>query len=95
MTRRLRAFVVDDEPLAVKRLRRQLEATGRVEVAGDTTDPRKAVQAIRVARPDVAFLDVEMPAVTGLAVAADLAVPPWVVFVTAHARYALDAFGVA
>jgi DNA-binding LytR/AlgR family response regulator len=95
MSRALRVFVVDDEPLAVRRLRRMLEATGRVAVTGDTTDPREAARAIRDSRPDVAFLDVEMPAVTGLALAAVLGVPPWIVFVTAHARYSLDAFGVA
>jgi DNA-binding LytR/AlgR family response regulator len=95
MTRRLRAFVVDDEPLAIKRLRRLLEATGRVTIVGETTDPREAPRAISAARPDVALLDVEMPAVPGLALAAELQVPPWVVFVTAHVRYALDAFGVA
>ncbi len=95
MSRVLRAFVVDDEALAVRRLRRMLEATGRVAVAGDATDPRQAARAIRDARPDVAFIDVEMPAVTGLVLASSLDVPPWIVFVTAHARYALDAFRVA
>jgi DNA-binding LytR/AlgR family response regulator len=62
---------------------------------GDATDPRDAARAILAAHADVAFVDVEMPGVSGLAVAGGLPVPPWIVFVTAHTRYALDAFGVS
>src|SRR5262249_49904907 len=92
----LKAFLVDDEPLALKRLRRLLERTGRVEVVGEATDPERAMEMLRgaYAAVDAAFLDVEMPGMSGLELAARLPVPPWVVFVTAYDRYALRAFEV-
>ena len=49
----MRAFLVDDEPLALKRLSRLLAATGRVEMAGQSSDPEQAIPAIRAAKPDV------------------------------------------
>ena len=53
----MRAFLVDDEPLALKRLRRMLAATGRVEITGESSDPEQAIHAIESASPDVLFLD--------------------------------------
>ena len=61
----MRAFLVDDEALALKRLARMLTATGRVQIAGTSSDPSDAVAAILAARPDVLFLDIEMPGMTG------------------------------
>jgi two-component system LytT family response regulator len=89
-----RAFLVDDEPLALRRLRRLLEGTGRVEVVGESTDPREALDTLRAGGLDAAFLDIQMPGMSGLELAAQLPVPPWVVFVTAYDRYALRAFEV-
>ncbi len=62
----MRAFLVDDEALALKRLQRMLAATKRVQVAGTSTDPVEAVPAILEAKPDILFLDIEMPGMTGL-----------------------------
>lgn len=90
----MRAFLVDDEPLAVKRLQRMLGATKRVEIIGTSTDPVEAVPAILQAKPDVLFLDIEMPGMNGFEMLAQLQPQPWVVFTTAYNRYALDAFGV-
>jgi two-component system LytT family response regulator len=90
----MRAFLVDDEPLALKRLQRMLAATKRVEVAGASSDPVDAVPAILEAKPDILFLDIEMPGMTGFEMLAHLQPQPWVVFTTAYDRYALDAFGV-
>ncbi len=90
----LRAFLVDDEPLALKRLRRLLDRTGRVEIVGEATDAETARPALRAGGVDAAFVDIQMPGTTGLELAAGLPVPPWVVFVTAHDRYALRAFEV-
>jgi two-component system LytT family response regulator len=90
----MRAFLVDDEALAVKRLQRMLAATKRVEVIGTSTDPVEAVAAILEAKPDVLFLDIEMPGMTGFEMLAHLQPQPWVVFTTAYDRYALEAFGV-
>jgi two-component system, LytTR family, response regulator len=92
---RLRAYLVDDEPLAIERLRRLLDRTGRVEVTGATTDPEEAVAALTLAPPDVCFLDIQMPRLNGFDVLGRLASPPHVVFTTAYDRYALQAFGVS
>lgn len=90
----MRAFLVDDEALAVKRLQRMLAATKRVQVIGSSTDPIAALPAILETKPDILFLDIEMPGMTGFEMLAHLHPQPWVVFTTAYDRYALEAFGV-
>lgn len=90
----MKAFLVDDEPLALKRLSRMLDATGRVEVAGAASDPVEAVKAILDAKPDVLFLDIEMPGMSGFELLSKLDPQPWIIFTTAYDRYALQAFGV-
>ena len=91
---KLRAYLVDDEPLAIARLTRLLDDTGRVEVIGSATDPEEAVEALTSDPPDVCFLDIQMPRLNGFEVLARLPVQPIVVFTTAHERYALEAFAV-
>jgi two-component system, LytTR family, response regulator len=91
---KLRAYLVDDEPLAVERLRRLLEQTGRVEVTGNTTEPEEAVAALTADPPDVCFLDIQMPRLNGFEVLARLPNQPMVIFTTAFDQYALKAFGV-
>jgi two-component system, LytTR family, response regulator len=92
-----RAFVVDDEPLAVKRLVRMLEATGRVQVVGTATDPERALASLLdpALAVDVVFLDIQMPGLTGLELARRLPVGPMIVFVTAFDEFALRAFEVS
>ena len=90
----MRAFLVDDEALALKRLQRMLAATKRVQIAGLSSDPVEAVPAILQAKPDILFLDIEMPGMSGFEMLAHLQPQPWVVFTTAYDRYALEAFGV-
>jgi two-component system LytT family response regulator len=90
----MRAFLVDDEALALKRLQRMLAATKRVEIAGTSSDPVEAIPAILKARPDILFLDIQMPGMTGFEMLAQLKPQPFVVFTTAYDRYALEAFGV-
>jgi two-component system LytT family response regulator len=91
---KLRAYLVDDEPLALARLSRLLEQTGRVDVIGSATDPEEAVVALTTTLPDLCFLDIQMPRLNGFEVLARLPVQPTVVFTTAHDQYALKAFGV-
>jgi two-component system, LytTR family, response regulator len=91
---KLRAYLVDDEPLALERLRRLLEQTGRVEVQGSTTEPETAVAALTADPPDVCFLDIQMPRLNGFEVLARLPRQPMVIFTTAYDQYALKAFGV-
>lgn len=66
MPRRLRALLVDDEPLALTRLSRLLAATGRVEVVGQVQDAEEALAALSGTAADVVFLDIHMPGMTGL-----------------------------
>jgi two-component system, LytTR family, response regulator len=91
---KLRAYLVDDEALALERMRRMLERTGRVEVIGVTTEPEKAVAALTANPPDVCFLDIQMPRLNGFEVLARLPSQPMVIFTTAYDQYALKAFGV-
>ena len=88
-----RVYLVDDEPLALRRLARMLEATGRVELVGQSTDPEAAVSAIAAARDiDLVFLDISMPDLDGFDVCARLPPGVMVVFTTAHDEHALRAF---
>jgi two-component system LytT family response regulator len=91
---KLRAYLVDDEPLALERLRRLLEHTERVNVTGSTTEPEEAVAALTADPPDVCFLDIQMPRLNGFEVLARLPSQPMVIFTTAYDEYALKAFGV-
>jgi two-component system LytT family response regulator len=90
----IRAFVVDDEPLAVRRLKRMLSETGRVEVAGTSTDPVDALAALAETNVDVLFLDIQMPGMTGFEMLGMMETQPLVVFTTAYDQYALKAFEV-
>jgi len=91
---KLRAYLVDDEPLALARLRRLLERSERVEVVGSTTTPEEAVAALTADPPDVCFLDIQMPRLNGFDVLAKLPRQPIVIFTTAYDQYALKAFEV-
>jgi len=90
----IRAFLVDDEPLAVKRLSRMLRETGRVEVVGGSSDPVDALAALSSITVDVLFLDIQMPGMTGFEMLTMLNPQPMVVFTTAYDQYALQAFAV-
>jgi two-component system LytT family response regulator len=90
----IRAYVVDDERLAVQRLTRLLEETGRVTIAGSTTDSAEALVFLRTNQVDVLFLDVQMPELTGFELLEKLERDVPVVFTTAYDQYALDAFAV-
>ncbi|MGQ0734468.1 MAG: PP2C family protein-serine/threonine phosphatase [Acidobacteriota bacterium] len=91
----LRAVIVDDEPPARARLRQLLTEAGGVAVVGEAADAVEARATIVALRPDVVFLDIEMPQVSGTSLAASLPEPrPFVVFATAFDHYALDAFAV-
>jgi serine phosphatase RsbU (regulator of sigma subunit) len=89
----IRAVIVDDEPPARRRLRQLLEAHGGVAVVGEAGSGAEALALVRERRPDVLFLDIEMPEVRGTTLAAALPEPrPFVVFATAYERYAIEAF---
>lgn len=87
----LRAIIADDEPLAREALRDAL-AAANVEILEECANGIEALDAIRRLQPDVAFLDIDMPALDGLATARDLESGTAVVFVTAYDDYAVEAF---
>jgi two-component system, LytTR family, response regulator len=89
----LRTLLVDDEEPARERLRRLLAEIGDVEIVGEAEDGEQAMEQIATLTPDVVFLDIQMPACSGMEVAASLAAPrPRIIFCTAFEEYAVDAF---
>ena len=94
MSARLRAYLIDDEPLALTRLARMLEATGRVEIVGRATDPSEGLAAVATNAIDVLFLDIHMPGLSGFQVVERVPPGPAVVFTTAHDQHAVRAFEV-
>ncbi len=93
----LRTVIVDDEPLAREDLCYQLSELGEVDVLAQAGNGPDGLVAIEQHRPDVVFLDVQMPGLTGFEVARrllDLPAPPNVVFVTAYDQHAIEAFEV-
>lgn len=92
----LRALIVDDEALARSRLRKLLLGVADVEIVGECSNGPEAIDFIREHRPDVVFLDVQMPEVSGFDVLRAVGPESWpaVIFVTAHDRHAIEAFEV-
>lgn len=92
----LRVLIVDDEPLARRAIRLLLAEHPDVVVVGESSGGREAIAAIRELRPDLVFLDVQMPEVGAFDVltALDPAEIPAIVFVTAYDQYAVPAFEV-
>jgi two-component system LytT family response regulator len=92
----LRVLIVDDEAPARRKVRSHLSGKAGVEIAGEAANGLEAVDAIRRLRPDLVFLDIQMPGMNGFEVigAVGVDVMPAVVFVTAFDEFALDAFDV-
>lgn len=90
----LRVLVVDDEPMARARLRRMLGAEHGVHILGECSNGDEAAAALGSLKPDVVFLDIQMPGMDGFGTLhrASSAWRPHVVFVTAFSEHAVDAF---
>ena len=90
----LTALVIDDEPIARHAVVRLLREDPDIEVAGECGDGVSAVAAIRERSPDLVFLDIQMPAITGLDVVATIGAArmPATIFVTAYEQFAVRAF---
>jgi two-component system, LytTR family, response regulator len=95
---KIRTLIVDDEAHARARLRHSLQAEADFEIVGECANGREAVEAVRGDKPDLVFLDIQMPRLTGFDVCAQLddgGVPlPFIIFCTAYDQYALRAFEV-
>src|SRR5215468_3447321 len=91
---RIRALVVDDEPLARSNVLHLLRGNPEVEILGECESAAAALEAIRDQKPDLVFLDVRMPEYDGFDILEMLGcdAPPAVIFVTAYDQYALKAF---
>lgn len=90
-----RAYLVDDELLALERLERLLAAFPAIQIAGHTTDPAQALAFLNSeagSSIDVLFLDIQMPGMNGFEMLARLARQPFVIFTTAYDQHALRAF---
>ncbi len=94
MPRRLRTLLVDDEALSRRGLELRLKVAGDIEIVGHCSNGREALTAIREHRPDLVFLDIQMPGLSGFDVLAELQPHelPMIVFVTAYDRFAVQAF---
>src|SRR5947209_17962878 len=92
--KKLRALIVDDEPLARERVRRLLAADEEIEIVGECADAFAAIRTINEHAPDLLFLDVQMPGKDGFAVLDEIkdAGAPVVIFLTAYDQYAVSAF---
>lgn len=90
----IRALIVDDEPLARRGIRQLLAPYPDIVVVGECRNGREALRSLATLEPDLVFLDIQMPGIDGLAVVRLHGVDrmPAVVFVTAHDRFAVDAF---
>ncbi|MFH7044364.1 LytR/AlgR family response regulator transcription factor [Paucibacter sp. JuS9] len=88
----LRLLIVDDERLARQELRRLLAAHAEVEIVGEASHGEQVLPLQRELRPDALLLDVQMPGMDGLAVARALGVEARIIFCTAHADFAVEAF---
>jgi two-component system response regulator AlgR len=91
----LRALIVDDEPPARARLGALLRELNQVEVVGEAGDAGETLALLEKLAPDVLYLDVRMPGMTGLELARHLARlpdPPAIIFTTAHGEHAMEAF---
>src|SRR3954465_3065858 len=92
--RKLRTLLVDDETLSRRGLELRLKGANDIEIIGQCSNGREALQAIRDLKPDLVFLDIQMPGLSGFDVLAELQPHelPMVVFVTAYDRFAVQAF---
>jgi DNA-binding LytR/AlgR family response regulator len=88
----LSAIIVDDEPVAIERLRTALQAHPQVNVIGTATDGMAAVKLINTECPDLVFMDIQMPGLNGFGVVGQLTHEPLIIFVTAYDAYAVAAF---
>lgn len=90
----LQVLIVDDDPIARRGIARLLERNGGIRIVGEASDAKSAIEAVPKCKPDVVLLDIEMPGTDGFHVADSLQSTdaPYIIFVTAYDRYAVEAF---
>lgn len=90
----MRAVIADDERLARQELKSMLATYPGIEIVGECADAKSAIETINSVKPDVVFLDIQMPGKNGFEVLEEVTFVPEVIFVTAHDEFALKAFEV-
>ena len=98
MSNKIRSLIVDDEPLARKGLKVRLQEHSEISVIGECANGRDAIEVIKAQKPDLVFLDIQMPVFNGFQVLAQLQEQnielPVIIFITAYDKYAMKAFEV-
>ena len=91
---KIRALIVDDEPLAREGIAVMLENDPEIEIVGMCSDGQAALEEIKSKKPDLAFLDIHMPRLDGIKAIEKLPTEnrPAIIFITAHDKYAVQAF---
>jgi DNA-binding LytR/AlgR family response regulator len=87
-----KCYIVDDEPLALNVIEQHLSKFGNFEVCGKTTDPVEALAQLKRLQPDLLFLDIEMPDITGLELIQSMQQRPQVIITTAYRDFAVEGF---
>ncbi|MCB0572614.1 MAG: response regulator transcription factor [Phaeodactylibacter sp.] len=85
-------FIIDDEPPAIRVLERYIAQTPYLELIGSATNPLEGMQAIQSKQPQLLFLDINMPKLSGISLLRSLPTAPGVIFTTAYPEYALEGF---
>ena len=89
---KIKAVIIDDEKLARSRLKRMLSNFDNIDIAGEAENGREGLELIKGSNPDVIFLDINMPQLTGFEMLKKLEKSPYIIFTTAYDQYALQAF---
>ncbi|HZV69418.1 MAG TPA: LytTR family DNA-binding domain-containing protein [Saprospiraceae bacterium] len=90
--KKYKCFILDDEPLALNVIEQHLSRFNQMEVCGKSTDPLEALAQIKILQPDLLFLDIEMPEITGLELIASIQHKPEIIITTAYREFAVEGF---
>ena len=85
-------YIIDDEPPAIRILEHYIGQVPQLELLGSATDPLEGMQAIQKKKPQLLFLDINMPKLSGISLLKSLPESPMVIFTTAYPEYALEGF---
>ena len=90
--KKYKCYIVDDEPLAINVIEQHLSKLDQFEICGTSTDPIEAFNHLKTLRPDLLFLDIEMPDLNGLELIESIEIKPEVIITTAYREYAVEGF---